>query len=171
MRRPALLVLTLLAALPLAAAEPAAKRPLTVDDIWSVVRVGAPVVSRDGAVAVYPRSVWDAEKNRLLSDLWLQPVAGGPGRRLTSHEAGESSPAISPDGSRVAFVAKRDGDEVAQLYLLRLDGGEAERITELPSAPGSPRWTADGKRIVFSANVLGESLETTKSEVARRKKE
>ena len=171
MRRPALLALTLLASLALAAAEPAAKRPLTVDDIWSAVRVGAPVVSRDGAVAVYPRSVWDAEKNRLLSDLWLQPVAGGPGRRLTAHEAGESSPAISPDGARVAFVAKRDGDEVAQLYLLRLDGGEAERITDLPSAPGSPRFTADGKRIVFSANVLGESLETTKAELARRKKE
>ncbi|MHB1045511.1 MAG: alpha/beta hydrolase family protein [Thermoanaerobaculia bacterium] len=171
MRRPALLALPLLASLALAAAEPAPKRPLTVDDIWSVVRVGAPAVSRDGAVAVYPRAVWDAEKNRLLSDLWLQPVAGGPGRRLTAHEAGESSPAISPDGARVAFVAKRDGDDEAQLYLLRLDGGEAERLTDLPSAPGSPRWTADGRRIVFAANVLGESLETTKSEVARRKKE
>jgi dipeptidyl aminopeptidase/acylaminoacyl peptidase len=171
MRRPALLGLPLLASLALAAAEPAAKRPLGVDDIWSAVRVGAPVVSRDGAVAVYPRSVWDAEKNRLLSDLWLQPVAGGPGRRLTAHESGEASPAISPDGARVAFVAKRDGDEVAQLYLLRLDGGEAERLTDLPAAPGSPRFTADGKRIVFSANVLGESLETTKAELARRKKE
>lgn len=171
MRRPALLALPLLVSFALAAAEPVAKRPLTVDDIWSVVRVGAPAVSRDGAVAVYPRSVWDAEKNRLLSDLWLQPVAGGPGRRLTAHEAGESSPAISPDGSRVVFVAKRDGDEVAQLYLLRLDGGEAERLTEIPATPMSPRWTADGTRIVFSANVLGESLETTKAEVARRKKE
>ncbi len=171
MRRPALLALTLLSALPLAGAEPAAKRPLGVDDIWSAVRVGAPVVSGGGTVAVYPRSVWDAEKNRLLSDLWLQPVAGGPGRRLTAHEAGEASPAISPDGARVAFVAKRDGDEVAQLYLLRLDGGEAERLTDLPAAPGSPRFTADGKRIVFSANVLGESLETTKAELARRKKE
>ena len=121
MRRPALLALPLLVSFALAAAEPVAKRPLTVDDIWSVVRVGAPAVSRDGAVAVYPRSVWDAEKNRLLSDLWLQPVAGGPGRRLTAHEAGESSPAISPDGSRVVFVAKRDGDEVA--YFPPVTGG------------------------------------------------
>lgn len=161
----------LLAALSLSAAEPAAKRPLTVDDIWSVVRVGAPAVSRDGTFAVYPRATWDAEKNRLVSDLWLQPVAGGPGRRLTAHEAGEASPAISPDGTRVVFVAKRDGDEEAQLYLLRLDGGEAERLTELPAAPQSPRFTADGKRVVFSASVLGESLETTKAEVARRKKE
>ena len=171
MRRPALLALPLLVSFALAAAEPVAKRPLTVDDIWSVVRVGAPAVSRDGAVAVYPRSVWDAEKNRLLSDLWLQPVAGGPGRRLTAHEAGESSPAISPDGSRVVFVAKRDGDEVAQLSPLRLDGGGAGRLTGIPATPMSPRWTADGTRIVFSANVLGESLETTKAEVARRKKE
>ncbi len=170
MRARLLLALPLLAGLPLAAEAPA-KRPLTVDDIWSVVRVGAPAVSRDGTFAVYPRATWDAEKNRLLSDLWLQPVAGGPGRRLTAHEAGESAPAVSPDGARVAFVAKRDGDEESQLYVLRLDGGEAERVTQLPAAVSAPRWTPDGRRVVFVANVRGESLETTKTEAARRKKE
>ena len=171
MRLRPLLAVPLLAAFALSAAEPPAKHPLTVDDIWAVVRVGKPVVSPDGRSVVYPRTTWEAEKNRNLTDLWLQPVAGGPGRRLTSHEAGESSPAFSPDGTRLAFVSKRDADKEAQLYVLRLDGGEAERWTELPMGVQSPKWTADGKRIVFVSSVLGESLETTKTELARREKD
>ncbi len=55
--------------------------------------------------------------------------------------------------------------------MLRLDGGEAERWTELPMGVQSPKWTADGKRIVFVSTVFGESLETTKTEVARREKD
>jgi len=171
MRLRALLAVPFLAAFSLSAAEPPAKHPLTVDDIWAVVRVGRPVVSPDGKSVVYPRTTWEAEKNRNLTDLWLQPLAGGPGRRLTSHEAGESSPAYSPDGTRLAFVSKRDADKEAQLYVLRLDGGEAERWTEMPMAVQSPKWTADGKRIVFVSTVLGESLETTKAEGARREKD
>ena len=171
MRLRALLAVPLLAAFALSAAEPPAKHPLTVDDIWAVVRVGRPVVSPDGRSIVYPRTTWEAEKNRNLTDLWLQPLAGGQGRRLTSHEAGESAPAFSPDGTRLAFVSKRDGDKEAQLYVLRLDGGEAERWTEMPRAVQSPKWTADGKRIVFVSSVLGESLETTKTELARREKD
>ena len=171
MRPRTLLVVPFLAALVVAAAEATPKRPLTVDDIWAVARVGRPAVSRDGRSAVYPLTRWDAEKNRSLTDLWLQPVAGGPGLRLTTHEASDSSPAISPDGTRVAFVSKRDGDEEPQLYVLGLDGGEAERWTRMPLGVLSPNWTADGRRIVFVSSVLGEDLETTKAELSRREKD
>lgn len=171
MRRRLTFVLPLLAAFAASAAGPAEKRPLTVDDVWATVRVGRPVLTPDGTAAIYPRSTWDAEKNVLLSDLWLQPVAGGPGRRLTAHESAETSPAVSPDGRRIAFVAKRDDDKAPQIYLLRLDGGEAERITRMPMPVSSPRWTADGKRVVFVSSLLGDTLEATRAEVARREKE
>ena len=38
--------------------------------------------------------------------------------RLTTSEANDFSPAISPDGGRLAFVSNRDGDE--DIYLMRL---------------------------------------------------
>ena len=47
---------------------------------------------------------------------------------------------VSPDGRRIAFVSKRDGDAVAQLYVLSLWGGEAERVTDRPSAVSNPKW-------------------------------
>ena len=55
--------------------------------------------------------------------------------------------------------------------MMRLDGGEAERWTEMPRGVLAPKWTPDGKRIVFVSAVYGESLETTKEELSRRKKE
>src|SRR5690625_7689753 len=42
-------------------------------------------------------------------DLWRVPLEGGKGRRLTTPPAGETQPAISPDGRRVAFVASYEG--------------------------------------------------------------
>ena len=60
-------------------------------------------------------------------------------------------PAISPDGSTVAFV--RDGGETG-LYLIDIDGSNERRIFER-SVLSSPKWSPDGQWIVFSRNDEG----------------
>ncbi|MCW5765730.1 MAG: PD40 domain-containing protein [Phycisphaeraceae bacterium] len=82
-------------------------------------------------------------------DLWKVPVAGGVATRLTSHPGDESQPAISPDGSRVAFTAEYDGTQ--EIYVMPLAGGQPRRLT----FDGSPRcgvagWTPDGKVLAFT---------------------
>src|SRR5687768_8189812 len=119
------------AAGPLAAAE---KQPFTVDVMWSVQRVGAPVLSPDGTQVAYTVSVYDMDENRGNGDVWVLPVAGGAPRRLTTNKASDGSPAWSPDGKRLAFVSRREGDSAGQLYVLPLEGGEAERVTDMPLA-------------------------------------
>ena len=166
-------LLVLLPLSPLPAADAPAKHPLTVDDLWAVKRVGRPSLSADGKLMAYSVSAWEAGKDRSATDVWLQPVGGGEARRLTAHEAGDSSPALSPDGTRVVFVSKRDGDDEAQLYVIRTDGGEAERLTELPLGVSSPRWLPDGKRVAFVSPLLvgTGSAEGTRKELEKRKKE
>jgi len=61
------------------------------------------------------------------ADLWLLDVASGASRRLTANKASDTSPAFSPDGKRLAFLSKREGDAAAQIYVLPLDGGEPDR--------------------------------------------
>jgi dipeptidyl aminopeptidase/acylaminoacyl peptidase len=73
---------------------------------------------------------------------------------LTFSKGGESGVAWSPDSRRIAFSARREGDEVGQVYVLDVvDGGEAVRITSLSTGARSPQWRPDGKAILFVSTV------------------
>ena len=59
-------------------------RAFTPADWYRVVRVAAPVLSPDGnTIAFTVTTVREAEDKR-HSEVWIQPVAGGPSRRMTS---------------------------------------------------------------------------------------
>jgi TolB protein len=58
------------------------------------------------------------------------------------------APAWSPDGSRLAFVSRRSGDE--EIYVAKADGTGVTRLTKLPGADLSPAWSSDGRRLTWS---------------------
>ena len=171
--RPAALAAALLAALPLLAADaPVPTKKFGVDDLWAVRRVGAPALSKDGARAAFTVTAYEGDELKANADLYVVDVASGAPRRVTTNKASDTSPAFSPDGSRLAFLSKREGDAAAQLYVLPLDGGEAERVTELPTAVSNPKWFPDGTRIAFLANLVEgtASPEETKKALEKREK-
>jgi dipeptidyl aminopeptidase/acylaminoacyl peptidase len=90
---------------------------------------------------------------RYVSHLWHARWAGGRSRRLTSGAVRDVNPAISPDGSRIAFARTPVGPESAeaQIWILPLDGGEAWQLTRLRHGAGSPIWSPDGTRLAFLA--------------------
>lgn len=54
------------------------------------------------------------------SDIWVLPVDGSrPPFNLSRHPDNDSNPRWSPDGTRIAFVGHRDGDE-ADIYVVTL---------------------------------------------------
>jgi Tol biopolymer transport system component len=59
-----------------------------------------------------------------------------------------SLPSVSPDGSHIAFVSSRGGDE--DLFVISADGTGEAQLTHTPEEEGGVGWTADGKQIVFS---------------------
>jgi dipeptidyl aminopeptidase/acylaminoacyl peptidase len=131
-----------------------AKRPITHEDVWTMRRVGPPAVSPDGRFAVLSVTEPAYDDAQQSSDLWLVPLdPAGPPRRLTNTRGSESGAAFSPDSSRLAFSAKREGDTEPQIYLLPLAGGEAERLTNVPTGASGPRWSPDGQWILFQSQV------------------
>jgi dipeptidyl aminopeptidase/acylaminoacyl peptidase len=145
-----------LAAWPILAFAQSAPAPLTPETMWQLKRIGTPAISPDGRVAVYGVTRFDAENDTGDADLYRVATAGGRPERLTSMKGNESSPAWSPDGRLIAFVAKRGDDKQPQLYLLPAAGGEATRVGDVPTGVASPKWFPDSKRIAFISHVWPE---------------
>lgn len=79
--------------------------------------------SPDGKWAEFSVTVPAYDVKDQSSDLWIVPLDGSNGpRQLTQSKSGESGIARAPDGERIAFSAKREGDEAAQIYLLNVKG-------------------------------------------------
>ena len=118
-------------------------------------RLGAPALSPDGRWAVFSVTEPSYEESATVSDLWIVPTDGSaPARRLTSTKGGEGGAAWSPDGRKIAFSARREGDEAAQIYVLDVaQGGEAQRVTALSTGAGAPRWRPDGGAILFASSI------------------
>lgn len=68
--------------------------------------------------------------------------------RLTSGEWNDITPAISPDGSRLAFASNRDG--FYDLYLLDLQSGGIQRLTQTEQFDSSPTWSPDLAWIAYT---------------------
>jgi dipeptidyl aminopeptidase/acylaminoacyl peptidase len=149
-------------------------RAFTAEDLWAIPRVGAPAPAPDGTWAVVPVTTYDLEKNEGRARLWMVSATGAfEPRPLTSPEVSSNAPRVSPDGTRVAFIRKRDKTDKPQLYILPLDGGEAEKVTDLPLGAIDPRWFPDGSRIAFLSPLLKGHLtiEATRARIEERDKD
>jgi TolB protein len=77
-----------------------------------------------------------------------------PLTRLTDNAWDDIHPALSPDGSIVAFSSRRNG--YWDLYMLNLLDGEILRVTDTPEYDGAPAWSPDGKWLVYESYQEGQ---------------
>ncbi len=150
------------------------KRVITHEDIWLAKRVGAPVPSPDGKWVIYSVTdpAYDAKDQS--TDLWIKSLTDdSTARRLTFTKGGEGGVSWSPDGTRVAFTSRREGDEASQVYVLNLAaGGEAERITSMQLGARSPKWNGAGNQVMFISDVYpGADDEDAIKKAAKERKD
>ncbi len=124
-------------------------------DIEKLVSVGRPRIAPDGSFAVFATSRPDLTADRAVGQLWRIDLPAGIPRRLTRGTA-DSAPALSPDGSRLAFLrggAEGTGKDKPQLHVMASAGGEPVQATDAPLGVESFDWSEDGRSLAFTARV------------------
>jgi serine/threonine protein kinase/Tol biopolymer transport system component len=84
--------------------------------------------------------------------LYIANADGSEPTAVNTDATGDSEPAWSPDGKRIAFTSVRDGQPL--IYTINLENNEVTRLIE-PSADFAavrqPAWSKAGDQIVFAA--------------------
>jgi len=83
------------------------------------------------------------------------PTSGGDARRLTVHEAYDTHPIWSPDGSQIAFTSDRYGNN--DIFVIQATGSAPTRITYHSTSDNLSSWS--GKSLFFETRRTFRQVE------------
>ncbi|MBI1260008.1 MAG: protein kinase [Chloroflexi bacterium] len=122
----------------------------TTPDATQVIAVGqrdTPAPLTDGTI------VYFAERENNF-DIYKLNLSTHAETQLTNSASSELYPAVSPDGSQIAFMSDSDGDY--DIYVINSDGSNTRRVTTNSVNDRTPAWSPDGQWIAFSSDARGD---------------
>lgn len=109
---------------------------------WKWALWGALVATTLTAViAIYLLRVGPGPGHRSFSDLRQIPITSYPGLEI--------HPALSPEGSRVAFVREMGDGKNTDVFIKQRNTEQPLRLTATPHLEHGPVWSPDGTEIAF----------------------
>jgi len=84
------------------------------------------------------------------TDIYRLRIADGRVTALTTTSGDDGTPALSPDGSTIAFESDRDG---GCLFVMDADGSNVRRLTSGCSKGFPKTWAPDGSRIAWASGT------------------
>jgi TolB protein len=119
---------------------------------------GASPVTRDGVIVHAP--AWSGKGTLLYQSFKLgkgeilsHTVNTGARRQLARYPGLNASPAVSPDGRRVAMILSKSGSP--DLWVADIDGGNLRQLTTTKEDESSPCWSPDGSQICVVSRLTG----------------
>jgi TolB protein len=91
-------------------------------------------------------------------DIWTMRSDGSDLHPVTQSNAFDSSPALSPDGRRIAFARARTAfSDQVDIFAMKVDGTDQTRFTTFRGPDSSPAWSGDGQQIAYASVHHGDS--------------
>lgn len=135
----------------------------TFEEVISLRSVGGISLSADGKQVAYTVQTTDWNDNRYDNEIWLSKNGAKPFQLTHTPKNSSTSPAFSPDGNWIAFLADRGGKN--QIHVMRLEGGEARAVTKEEEGISYFEWHPNGKSFVF---VKAEKEDKAKKDREKR---
>src|SRR4051812_26320715 len=79
-------------------------KAFTPADWYRIARVASPTLSPDGNLIAFTVTTVRESENKRHTEIWTQPVAGGPSKRMTSPAFESTAPRWSDDGKTLFFT-------------------------------------------------------------------
>jgi Tol biopolymer transport system component len=111
--------------------------------IHKIADGGSPAWSPDGGSIAFAAAAGEG------NDIYSVSIEGSRLTRLTHTSAVEAFPTWSSDGSQIAYIEYRAGE---QLWVMNADGADRHAVTDTPNdgmGGFSPDWSPDGTTIAF----------------------
>ncbi|MCP3956341.1 MAG: S9 family peptidase [bacterium] len=121
-----------------------------------------PVWTPDGDALIFSANRHDDwEYDPRNSELYELTLADGSIRALTDRQGPDAAPALSPDGSRVAYLGYDDryqGYQILRLYVMDRKGGKPKQLAAgLDRSIVAPVWNGAGEGVFFQYTDSGNT--------------
>jgi len=130
--------------------------PLSEDGARKTAReFAADILGQFGAKGLAGSKIYFVrEQPRGVKEIWVMDYDGSNQRRLTSYNSTSITPAVSPDGSRLAFTSYAKG--MPRIFLHSLETNRyMPFLNPQASMNATPAFTPDGQQILFSSTLSG----------------
>ncbi|MEC9384386.1 MAG: hypothetical protein VYD06_08075 [SAR324 cluster bacterium] len=89
------------------------------------------------------------------SDIFSYNLADAKLEKIFAWKSLETSPQMSPDGQKIAFVSDSARPRRPQIYVHNILSHKTERVTFRGSYNSSPKWSPDGSQLIYERQVKG----------------
>src|ERR1039458_1613807 len=86
--------------------------------------------------------LWQSRRHTFQPEIFVS-------RPLTTYPGSQLQPTFSPDGSAIAFVWRKEGEQHGHIYVKQLGSEVPAALTSGDSDEFSPAWSPDGRTIAF----------------------
>jgi dipeptidyl aminopeptidase/acylaminoacyl peptidase len=126
------------------------KRPINVDDLWAMKRVGSIELSPDGRTIAFTVTTYSMNENKGKTEIYIVNTDGSNLHPFIESDKSISNPQFTPDGKKLSYEYN------GQVWWANLDGSDAKQLTDIYSGASGFKWSADGTKMLFTTDVYAD---------------